>query len=373
MTYHNEFNKISWNEVNLAINSSSTQQVVTALSKNKLDFNDFLALISPAASSFLEQMVDRSLKLTRQRFGNVMQLFIPLYLSNKCSNICTYCGYSLNNKVPRKSLNIEEVKQEVKAIKKMGFDHILLVTGEAGNIATDYFAEVLEVIKPYFSHISLESQPLAETEYRRLKKLGLDAVFVYQETYNRDCYKSYHLYGKKTNFDYRLETPDRIGKAGIDKIGLGFLMGLSSQWRAEAAVMINHLDYLEKHYWKARYSISLPRLRPAKDSKINNSYISNKQLLQLICAFRIYNNNVEISLSTRESPKLRDFLIPLGVTSMSACSKTTPGGYVQTNNTDLEQFSISDDRSVDDISQAIKQAGIEPIKKDWDCFASATN
>jgi 2-iminoacetate synthase len=375
MTYLNEFNKISWDDIKLDINATTRQQVLIALNKKKPDFNDFLALLSPVASDFLAIMVNKSLEITRKRFGSVMQMFIPLYLSNKCSNICTYCGYSLNNKVPRKSLNIEEIKQEVDAIKKMGFDHILLVTGEAGNIGTDYFAKALEVIKPHFSHISLESQPLAEAEYARLKQLGLDAVFVYQESYNQHCYKSYHLYGKKTNFNYRLETPDRIGKSGVDKIGLGFLIGLSDQWRTEAAIMANHLDYLEKSYWKCRYSISLPRLRPTKANQTSNSYITNKQLLQLICAYRIYNNTVEISLSTRESPELRDFLLPLGVTSISACSKTSPGGYAQNKNdkANLEQFTISDDRSINDIMQSIKKAGLDPVKKDWDYFYTASN
>jgi 2-iminoacetate synthase len=321
---------------------------------------------------FLEQMAHLSHKLTQKRFGKTIQMYVPLYLSNECQNICTYCAFSYDNKIKRKTLSDKEILKEAGAIKEMGYDHVLLVTGEANQtVGVDYLKHAIELIRPLFSHISIEVQPLDQEEYEILQREGLNTVLVYQETYHRDKYRTHHPKGKKSNFDYRLETPDRLGKAGIHKIGLGVLIGLED-WRTDCFFTALHLDYLEKTYWQTKYSISFPRLRPIElgndtTSSVKNftQFMSDKELVQLICAYRIFNEEVELSLSTRESERFRDHVIKLGITSMSAGSKTNPGGYVVEPQS-LEQFEISDERGPAEIATMIKKQGYEPVWKDWD-------
>lgn len=334
-------------------------------SSGKRNHEDFLALVSPAAAPRLEQMAQLSYQLTRNRFGNTTQLYIPLYLSNECHNICTYCGFSVHNKIQRLTLDKDQLMLEVEQIKRQGFDHILLVTGEAGRkVGVDYFEQVLDWLRPCFSSISMEVQALQQDDYQRLIKRGLNSVLIYQETYNRQTYRSYHPKGKKSNMDYRLESPDRLGRAGIHRIGLAALLGLED-WRVDSAFVAMHLAYLEHKYWKTRYSISLPRLRPAEGCQSPNVVVSDNDFVQLICAYRIFNENVEISLSTRESPHLRDNLLKLGITSMSAGSRTEPGGYAVQDEA-LEQFAVNDQRSSDEVASMIRAQGFDPVWKDWD-------
>ena len=324
-----------------------------------------MALISPVAKDYLEEMAQLSSKLTKKRFGNTIQLYIPMYLSNECQNICTYCGFSFTNRIPRVTLTDEQILKEVEVIKSLGYDHVLLVTGEANTtVGVPYLENAIKLIKPHFSNISIEVQPLDQHEYERLLPGGLHSVLVYQETYHREDYKKHHPRGKKSNFDYRLDTPDRLGKAGIHKIGLGVLIGLED-WRVDSFFCALHLDYLERTYWKTKYSISFPRLRPFSGGLEPKVDMSDKELVQLVCAYRIFNEEVELSLSTRESEKFRNNVIKLGFTSISAGSKTDPGGYAATEN-ELEQFEISDERSPNEIAQMIKSQGYEPVWKDWD-------
>ena len=235
-------------------------------------------------------------------------------------------------------------------LKNLGFDSILLVTGEhESKVGVDYFAKVLPQIKQHFNHLAIEVQPLATSEYQRLAQLGLDAVMLYQETYHPVTYAKHHTRGKKKDFQYRLNSPDRLGQAAIDKIGLGVLLGLDD-WRLDALLMGHHLAYLENRYWRSKYSISLPRLRPCTGGIEPKSPISNKGLVQVICAFRLFSEQLEISLSTRESSDFRDNLFPLGVTHMSAGSSTQPGGYANPDS-QLDQFEISDQRSVLKVTQ----------------------
>ena len=360
------FNQFNWNIEKQSILNKTTLDVKTSLSKSSArDLEDFKALISPAAAPFLEEMAALSRKLTLKRFGNTIQMYIPLYLSNECQNICTYCGFSLDNKVRRITLNDEQLLKEVKAIKALGFDHVLLVTGEANKtVGTAYFERVIHLIRPYFSHISLEVQPLEKDEYERLIAIGLNTVLVYQETYHNDTYKIHHPKGKKSNFEYRLKTPDRLGQAGIYKMGLGVLLGLED-WRTDAFFNALHLDYLEKTYWKSKFSVSFPRLRPAEGVQQPKVVMTDRDLVQLICAYRIFKEEVELSLSTRESEKFRDNIIKLGITSMSAGSKTNPGGYAVEPES-LEQFEIDDNRTPDEIVKMIKEKGYEAVWKDWD-------
>ncbi|WP_418110376.1 2-iminoacetate synthase ThiH [Vibrio parahaemolyticus] len=369
MSFYDRFQQLEWDDISMSIYAKTAQDVERALAKPKRDLEDFKALISPAAEPYLEQMAKLSYSLTRKRFGNTMSLYIPLYLSNLCANACTYCGFSMENRIKRRTLNRDEVEAEIDAIKRMKFDSVLLVTGEhETKVGMKYFREMVPIIKQRFNYLAMEVQPLNQDEYAELKTLGLDAVMVYQETYHPKTYAQHHLRGNKMDFRYRLETPDRLAKAGIDKIGIGALIGLE-EWRADCFFAAAHLDYLERTYWQSRYSISFPRLRPCAGNASASglqpkSVMTDKQLVQLICAYRLFNPEVELSLSTRESPQFRDNVLPLGITSMSAASKTQPGGYA-TEEVELEQFEISDERSAASVEDMIRAKGFDPVWRDW--------
>lgn len=365
MTFNKTFDQYNWEDVKNSIYSKTSMDVEQALhKKQKRDIEDFKSFISPAALPYLEEMAQLSHQLTQKRFGKTIQMYIPLYLSNECQNICTYCGFSLENKIKRIILSDEQILGEVKILKSYGYDHILLVTGEdTKRVGLEYLKNAIRLVQPFFSHISIEVQPLMENEYKELIALGLNTVLVYQETYHQEEYKKYHPKGKKSNFNYRLETPDRLGKAGIYKIGLGTLIGLED-WRVESFYTALHLNYLEKKYWKTKYSISFPRLRPAEGIEDAKVMMNDKELVQLICAFRLFDGEVELSMSTRENEIFRNHIVPLGVTSMSAGSKTNPGGY--TDSESLEQFEVSDERSPAEIEKLINSHGYEAVWKDWD-------
>ncbi|HCM0974699.1 2-iminoacetate synthase ThiH [Vibrio parahaemolyticus] len=369
MSFYDRFQQLDWDDISMSIYAKTAQDVERALAKPKRDLEDFKALISPAAEPYLEQMAKISYSLTRKRFGNTMSLYIPLYLSNLCANACTYCGFSMENRIKRRTLNRDEVEAEIGAIKRMKFDSVLLVTGEhETKVGMKYFREMVPIIKQRFNYLAMEVQPLDQDEYAELKTLGLDAVMVYQETYHPKTYAQHHLRGNKMDFRYRLETPDRLAKAGIDKIGIGALIGLE-EWRTDCFFAAAHLDYLERTYWQSRYSISFPRLRPCAGNVPASglqpkSVMTDKQLVQLICAYRLFNPEVELSLSTRESPLFRDNVLPLGITSMSAASKTQPGGYA-TEEVELEQFEISDERSAASVEDMIRAKGFDPVWRDW--------
>ena len=366
-TYNEYFYSVKWDVISEKISSITRNQVAQAINREgRGGLEDFTALLSPiAASEFLEPMARLSHSLTQKRFGKAIRLFAPLYLSNECNNVCDYCGFSLGNKIVRKTLNQAELLREAGILKKMGFDHILLVTGESTRkVGLDYINQSLSTLRPYFSNLSIEVQPLQQEEYAVLKSSGLHAVLVYQETYNQESYAQHHLKGKKSNFEWRLATPDRLGKAGVHKIGLGCLFGLTKDWRADAFFAGHHMDYLQRKYWRTQYSMSFPRLRPCAGEIPPEVSLADRDLVQLICAFRIFNHELEISISTRESSELRDHLLPLGVTTMSAGSKTNPGGYGEDES--LEQFEISDSRSVSEVSLQLQQSGYDVVWKDWD-------
>jgi 2-iminoacetate synthase len=363
--FTNLFESYHWDETKQSIYAKTSADVERALASSKRTLEDFKALISPAAAPYLEQMAQLSQELTLKRFGKTVQMYVPLYLSNECNNICTYCGFSYDNKVKRKTLSPMEIMQEVAVIKEMGYNHVLLVTGEANQtVHVDYFKKVLDLIRPHFSHISMEVQPLDLEDYQQLTPYGLNTVLVYQETYHQEDYRKHHPKGKKSNFQYRLETPDRLGEAGIHKMGLGVLIGLED-WRTDCFFTALHLDYLEKKYWQTKYSISFPRLRPFSGGLEPKVEMNDRELVQLICAYRIYNEEVELSISTRESEKFRNNIIKLGITAISAGSKTNPGGYAVEPES-LEQFEISDERSSAEIAAMITAQGYEPVWKDWD-------
>jgi 2-iminoacetate synthase len=368
-SFNDLFETYNWDKTKASIYAKTSKDVEQALSAIKRTLEDFKALVSPAAAPYLEQMAQISQQLTLKRFGKVLQMYVPLYLSNECNNICTYCGFSYDNKVKRKTLSPMEIMQEVAVIKAMGYEHVLLFTGEDNvNLHVNYFKKVLELIRPHFAHISMEIQPMDVEDYEQLTPYGLNTVLVYQETYHQEDYKKHHPKGKKSNFKYRVETPDRLGKAGIHKMGLGVLIGLED-WRTDCFFTALHLNYLEKKYWQSKYSLSFPRLRPFSGGLEPKVEMSDRELVQLICAYRLFNEEVELSISTRESPTFRNNIIKLGITSISAGSKTNPGGYVVAPES-LKQFEISDERSPAEITQVIAAQGYEAVWKDWDnCLA----
>jgi 2-iminoacetate synthase len=376
----------------LAANVSSVRE---SLSKSKLSLNDFANLISPAAGEMLETLSARSQKVTQQRFGKVIRLFAPLYVSNECINNCSYCGFSRDNAILRVTLSIEEVLREARELKLQGFRNILLVAGEHPKfVSNNYLRDCVAALHADWPGISLEVGPMETEDYRPLVAAGADGLVVYQETYDRKVYAAMHTAGPKKNFDWRLETPERAYAAGFRRLGIAPLYGLAD-WRYEALSLAAHADYLLRHCWKASVTISLPRLRPCAGEFQPLTHMSDRELAQVICAFRLMFPDVGIVLSTRETPKLRDGLLPLGVTMMSAGSHTEPGGYTGAGKEKIHhtergrivelasgasewaatngnatnatgQFEIADDRSPGEVAELIRKLGYEPVWKDWD-------
>lgn len=367
--FTDRWRQLDWDDIRLRINSKTAADVGRALSARQVGREELLALLSPAADAFLEPLAQRAQQLTRQRFGNTVGFYVPLYLSNLCANDCTYCGFSMSNRIRRKTLDDEEIARECAAIREMGFEHLLLVTGEhQAKVGMDYFRRHLPAIRRQFASLHMEVQPLAEAEYAELKTLGLDGVMVYQETYHEAMYARHHLKGNKQDFFWRLETPDRLGRAGIDKIGLGALIGLSDSWRVDCFMVAEHLLWLQQKYWRSRYSLSFPRLRPCAGGVEPASLMSEKQLVQTICAFRLFAPEVELSLSTRESPYFRDRVVPIAINNVSAFSKTQPGGYADGDRPELEQFEPHDGRRPEEVARALTDRGLQPVWKEWDSW-----
>lgn len=359
--------RISWEQTTEAIYAKTDTDVRRALAKQHCTVEDFMALISPAAEPYLEVMARLSRHYTEERFGKTISLFIPLYLTNSCTNSCVYCGFHIQNPMPRTILSPTEIEQEYRAIKQLGpFENLLLVTGENPVVAgVDYIARALDLAKPYFSNLKIEVMPLKTEEYAELITHGLNGVICFQETYNRARYNIYHPRGMKSKFEWRLNAPDRMGEAGVHSIGMGALIGLED-WRTDVTMMAHHLRYLQKRYWKTKYSVNFPRMRPAENEGFQpNVVMSDKELAQLTFAMRIFDHDVDISYSTREAAMLRDNMATLGVTTMSAASRTEPGGYY-TYPEALEQFDVCDNRSAAEVEAALRNVGREPVWKDWD-------
>lgn len=367
MSFATELKALDWDSVGASIAAKTELDVERALSRAEggLTLEDFKALIAPSARPYLETMAQMSHQRTVARFGYTQQLYAPLYLSNVCSNICTYCGFSANNRIPRKILNESEIQQELSALKALGIQHVLFVTGESNlRVGVPYLKRAFELAREQFSSLSMEVQPMDQAAYEALMGSGLSSVLVYQETYHREAYARYHPKGFKRNFDYRLETPERLGRAGMKKIGLGVLYGLED-WRTDSFMLAAHLQFMERRYWRSRYSLSFPRIRPHEGDFQPVSVVDDRDLVQLICAFRLLSSELELSLSTREEARFRDHVHKLGITSMSAGSKTNPGGYAVDPQT-LEQFEISDERSPAQVAAHLQSAGYEAVWKDWD-------
>ncbi len=344
---------------------ATAADVQRALAGEQLQLNDFFALLSPAAEKQLEALAQRAHRLTQQRFGKTIQLYAPLYLSNECCNGCLYCGFNASNKINRCTLNLDEVEQEARILHQRGFRHVQLLTGEAPqSVDNAYLNAAVKRLRPLFSSISIEVYPMETVGYKQMVAAGVDNLTVYQETYDRELYAELHPFGPKRDFDWRLATAERGGAAGLRSIGIGALLGLAD-WRNEGFYVGLHARYLAKHFWRSRINISFPRLRPADGGFAPRRPVSDSALVQLLCALRLLMPDSALVLSTRESAALRDHLLPLGITQISAGSCTAPGGYSHQENTN-QQFAIDDDRSPEQICAMLIKAGYDPVFKDWD-------
>jgi len=331
-------------------------------------FEKILTLISPAAENYLEQMAKHAQQLTIQRFGKTIRLYAPLYLSNYCENSCIYCGFNKTTEAERIRLTVEQAAAEADIIASEGFTDILLVSSEDRKFITvDYFIALAKKLRKKFSSIAVEIYQLSREDYARLFEAGIEAVTIYQETYDRAAYSHFHPAGPKADYDRRLTAPDLIAQAGIREIGTGVLLGLND-FRTETLALAEHIHYLMKRYWQSRISVSFPRLRPACNvtRRQFKNLLSDTNLVQMILAVRLCFADVGLVLSTRENANLRDSLVTIGITKTSAGSKTNPGGYSGKTNS-LEQFATDDKRTPSQIAQVLKSKGYEPVWKDWDC------
>ncbi len=394
MSFVAEFNSLPLESLLKRSQAATVADVRSTIAKPGLSLADFAQLISPAGSECLEALGRKSQQLTQQRFGKVIRLFAPLYLSNECINNCKYCGFSRDNPIMRVTLSVDEVRREARALAEQGFRNILLVAGEHPKfISNGYMAECVAALHDEIPSISLEVGPMETEEYRPLVDAGADGLVVYQETYDRAIYDDMHTAGPKKNFDWRLETPERAYAAGFRRLGIGALFGLAD-WRYEALCVAAHADYLLRNCWKAQLTISLPRLRPCAGEFEPLTHMTDRDLVQLVCAFRLMFPDVGLVLSTREPAKLRDGLFPLGITLISAGSHTEPGGYTGAGKENIHQtvrgriveagssewatpingqatnatgqFNIADDRSPEEVAKLIQSLGYEPVWKDWD-------
>ena len=364
MSFSSIFKELDIKSIKQQSLDTTSSEISNILNKESWGMDDFLKLISPAAEKNLEQITRVSHNITKQRFGNTMQIYIPMYLSSYCQNTCTYCGFNSKNIVKRTKLTKEEIQKEASIIKQKGFKQLLILTGEDSKQAgVDYIKEAISQISDDFCSIGLEIMPLETGEYKTLINAGAHYLTVYQETYHPASYRKYHIAGKKANYDFRIDTPDRAGKAGFHIVNIGALLGLYD-WRYEAIALAYHIQYLTKKYWKTKFAISTPRIQDNFQNFVPEYQVSDVNLAQFICAFRLVFNDIGITLSTRESESIRNNMIKLGITAISAESHTAPGGYAGTDKE--QQFATADNRNMQEIATMLNKQGYEPVMKDWD-------
>ena len=340
--------------------------VKRALDKDSLSPEDFAALISPAAFPFLEQMAQRAQMETRKHFGNSVYLFTPLYIANYCENYCVYCGFNCHNKIHRAKLNYEEIEREMQAIAKSGLEEILILTGESPKMSSvEYIGEACKIAKKYFKVIGLEVYPMDSKDYKYLHECGADFVTVFQETYNSDKYSTLHLGGRKRIFPYRFNAQERALMGGIRGVGFAALLGLDD-FRKDAFATGMHAYLIQRKYPHAEIAFSCPRLRPIiNNDKINPKDVHEPQLLQIICAYRIFMPFASITISSRENANFRNNIINIAATKISAGVDVGIGGHGDEKQKGDEQFEIDDGRTVDEIYKAIKDKGLQPVMSDY--------
>ncbi len=349
----------------LASYNATERDVDRALAASNRDLEDAAALLSPVASERLEEIARESHLETVRRFGHTMHLFAPLYLSNECVSECTYCGFQVwNRDIVRRTLSPQEVRTEVRYLKHLGFRHVLLVAGEhPKHVSADYITECIEAAAEEIADVSVEVQVWDEPTYERFVDAGCDGLVVYQECYDPRVYPEFHLKGPKRHYDNRLDAPDRAARAGMRRIGLGSLLGLNQNWRFEVLALVAHARHGLKHWWRSDLTVALPRLEPAAGFDAPPAPVGDRDFTLALCALRLALPDVGIVLSTREPARLRDGLAPLGVTHMSAGSRTEPGGYTHPGEAE-QQFEISDVRTPDEVRTALTSSGFDPVWKD---------
>ncbi len=365
------FNDILKNYENFDIQkffaSVRPSMIQKAIDSNNVSSDQFLSLLSSSAEPFLEQMARRAHGLTCQYFGKIIQLYTPMYVSNFCENECVYCGFNRTNKIQRKKLSFDEVDREAKFISKTGLKHILLLTGSSRTKSpVKYIKQCVEILKKYFSSISLEIYTLTQDEYREFVACGVDGLTIYQEVYDKDVYGSVHLAGPKADYLFRLDAPERALAEKMRTVNIGVLLGLSN-WQKESFLLGLHAQYLQNKFFDAEISISLPRLRPAQGDFKPKCIVQDKEIVQMILAFRIFLPRLGVTLSTRESSEFRENMLPLGITRMSAGSTTQVGGHtaIEDENNITAQFEISDKRDVGEMIEFLEKKGYQPVLKDW--------
>jgi len=338
-----------------------------ALSAEQPGEREVAALLSPAAEPLIEELARRSAAITERRFGKVINLYAPLYLSNQCTNSCTYCGFARTLEIERITLTVEQVLAEAEILHQEGFRHILLVAGEAPRVVTiDYLLACVGGLRKLFDSIAIEIQPLKLSRYQRLAEAGVDALTLYQEVYDPAIYPRYHPAGPKKIFSRRMAAIEAGGEAGFRSLGIGTLLGLAD-WRVEAALLAMHGRYLTRRFWKSRVAISFPRLQGFACHEFDPEYqVTPGNMVQMLCVMRLTLHDAELVLSTREPAAFRDNMIGLGVTRFSAGSRTSPGGYSSPLDHEGEQFDVCDDRSAEEVAAAIAARGFEPVWKDFD-------
>ena len=344
----------------------TAKDVKEALAAETCSVDNFKALLSPAALPFLEEIAQKAQKETRKHFGNSLAIFTPLYIANYCENYCVYCGFNCHNKIKRAQLNAEEIEKEMQAIAETGLEEVLILTGESPNKSSvEYIGEACKIAKKYFKLIGLEVYPMDSKDYAYLHECGADFVTVFQETYNSDKYKTLHLGGRKRIFPYRLNAQERAIMGGMRGVGFAALLGLDD-FRKDALATGMHAYLLQKKYPHAEIAFSCPRLRPIiNNDKINPKDVHEPQLLQIICAYRIFMPFASITISTRECERFRDNIIQIAATKISAGVNVGIGGHSQEEEKGDEQFEISDGRSVDEIYQMIEDNGMQPVMTDY--------
>ncbi len=348
--------------------------VRAALTMRRPGPDQLLALLSPAAEEFLEPMARRAHEETLRAFGRGIQFFTPLYLANFCTNRCLYCGFNTRRDIPRHMLAPEEVEAEARCIAASGLSRILALTGDApARTGADYLARCTAILARYFSSVGIEVPSMSIAEYAQVVESGVDSMTMFQETYNRELYARLHPAGPKSDFAWRLDAPERAVLGGVRAVNLGPLLGLDD-WRRDVFLTAMHMDYLQRHYPQLEVSVSLPRMRPcgekpdaAAEKAFSPLVVSDKNLVQALTAVRIFLPQSGVTLSTREPASLRDKLIPLGVTRVSAGVSTAVGGHsVHKEGADeAPQFAISDPRSVEEMALAVRDMGYQPIFTDW--------
>lgn len=344
----------------------TAKDVKEALAAETCSVDNFKALLSPAALTFLEEIAQKAQKETRKHFGNSVAIFTPLYIANYCENYCVYCGFNCHNKIKRAQLNAEEIEKEMQAIAETGLEEVLILTGESPNKSSvEYIGEACKIAKKYFKLIGLEVYPMDSKDYAYLHECGADFVTVFQETYNSDKYKTLHLGGRKRIFPYRLNAQERAIMGGMRGVGFAALLGLDD-FRKDALATGMHAYLLQKKYPHAEIAFSCPRLRPIiNNDKINPKDVHEPQLLQIICAYRIFMPFASITISTRECERFRDNIIQIAATKISAGVNVGIGGHSQEEEKGDEQFEISDGRSVDEIYHMIEDNGMQPVMTDY--------